>query len=175
MLCTFSFSLILSLPWQNTWKTLVELMWYHLLTLNADLSASTQQTNELPCNGSASLEHTLLQTLLSLLCIQCFGWPWQWRCAILAFYGCSHLIFIFGNCYFNLKQERDVFSHMMLLVPMRGLDIVLRVLDPHLLCHFLITNWSLLAHSCYLPRWHSGIGALLEIFDSSSFIDWHLH
>nr|AFK41809.1 unknown [Medicago truncatula] len=37
-------------------------------------------------------------------------------------------------------KERDASSLMMLLVPMRGWDIVLRVLAPLSLCRFLITN-----------------------------------
>lgn len=56
-----------------------------LLILNADLSASTQQADELSCNGSIAFKHTLLQTLLSLLFFQCVGWPWQWRWAISNF------------------------------------------------------------------------------------------
>jgi len=39
-----------------------------------DLSTSTQQADELPCHGSTSLQHSLLQTFLPLLYLQRFGW-----------------------------------------------------------------------------------------------------
>lgn len=48
-------------------------------------------------------------------------------------------------------QERVVSSHMMLLVPMRELDIVPKVLVPHSSCPFWITSWSLPALSYCLP------------------------
>jgi len=79
LLCTFHASIVFNI---TLTKLLIEMT---LLILNADISASTQQANELPCNGSIAFKHSLLQTLLSILFFQCVGWPWQRRCAISNF------------------------------------------------------------------------------------------
>ena len=51
----------------------------------------------------------------------------------------------------EISNKKFVSSQMMLLVPMRELDIVPKVLVPHSSCPFWITSWSLPALSYYLP------------------------
>lgn len=55
--------------------------------------------------------------------------------------------------FYSKPQVRVVSTHMMLLVPMRELDLAPKVLVPHSSCHFWITNWSLLVLSYCLPRY----------------------
>lgn len=59
----------------NKWKLLIELTSYHLLILKADISTSTQQVNELPCNGSVAFKD-LRWSLLN----KCFAWNiWRFK------------------------------------------------------------------------------------------------
>lgn len=62
-----SIALLYLLHRDNKWKLLIELTSYHLLILKADISTSTQQANELPCNGSVAFKDLRMLVLSYLI------------------------------------------------------------------------------------------------------------
>lgn len=44
-----------------------------------------QQKDELPCHGTAPLQHPVLQAIFPILRLQCAWWAWQWRWVLIIF------------------------------------------------------------------------------------------
>ena len=84
-----------------------------LFFFHAVISTSTQQTNELPCDGSTALKYPLLQAFLPVLCIQCSRWPWQWRLSQFQSFSFNFYLFALNShsIFFHCSGKGCVFTY----------------------------------------------------------------